>query len=53
MSDNAAAARLAELYAAFKGHFPNVKPITAGELHNELQGPNGQSILLIDISELP
>ena len=47
MSDNAA--KLAELYAGFKDQFPNVKPITAKELHSELQGPNGQSIILLDI----
>ena len=47
MSDNAA--KLADLYAGFKGQFPNVKPITAKELHDELQRPNGQSIILLDI----
>ncbi|CAL5229898.1 g13316 [Coccomyxa viridis] len=47
MSDNAA--KLAELYAGFKGQFPKVKPITVKELHDELQRPNGQSIILLDI----
>ena len=47
MSDNAA--KLAKLYAGFKGQFPKVKPITVKELHDELQRPNGQSIILLDI----
>ena len=47
MSDNAA--KLATLYAGFKGQFSNVKPITAGQLHEELHGPHGQSTILIDV----
>ena len=47
MSDNAA--RLAKLYSDFKGQFPTVKSVTAKELHKELQGPSGQSIILVDV----
>lgn len=47
MSDKAA--KLATLYAGFKGQFPNVNAITAKELHDELLSPNRQGITLIDV----
>ena len=47
MSENAA--KLAELCAGFKGQFPNVKAVTAKELHDEMQSPDGQDITLIDV----
>lgn len=47
MSDNVA--KLAALYADFKGQFPNVKPITVRELKEKLHGAHGQSIILVDV----
>ena len=47
MSENAT--RLSHLYKEFAQHFPDVEPITARQLDEELQGPKGTEVILIDV----
>ena len=47
MSENAT--RLARLYKEFAQQFPDVKPITARQLDQELQGPKGAELIMIDV----
>ena len=47
MSENAT--RLAHLYKGFAQQFPDVKPMTARQLNEELQGPKGAELVMIDV----
>ena len=47
MSDKSA--RLAALYAEYKGQFPNVKAITARQLNVKLHSPSEKDIMLLDV----
>ena len=50
MANSSKAADLAEMYRGFAAQFPEVKGITAKELHALLeQGPDKDSVVLVDV----